>query len=323
MWEEGESAAGAAGGGETERDLPLLASAAREAERRARLGEAPRRRQPRGWAEGVGGRPGPAPAPAPNTGTVAARGVRGHVGAWGPGRRPGACPALTWGSADRAAGTGTGTPAGFGRARGAGGTGTEREGGWGEGSAAATVSPRRGQGEPRVPQREPRRCRGGRGRSSAASKPAKGPLVPGDMAPSPSRRAWDGAAGGSRLARSPARPRDGTAPGTAGEGGGRAGGRWAPPRRRPSGAGAGSRERPWRHGAAGDLRCPRPAGLRHGGDAAALPPAQPGPPAGWAGAPHAAAAAPYLDEVFVDPFGEGFLLDPVSLICKRGEGRGG
>lgn len=30
---------------------------------------------------------------------------------------------------------------------------------------------------------------------------------------------------------------------------------------------------------------------------------------------------PYLDKVLVDPFGEGFLLDTISLICKRGEGR--
>lgn len=29
----------------------------------------------------------------------------------------------------------------------------------------------------------------------------------------------------------------------------------------------------------------------------------------------------YLDEVLVDPFGEGFLLDTVSLICKRAESR--
>lgn len=28
---------------------------------------------------------------------------------------------------------------------------------------------------------------------------------------------------------------------------------------------------------------------------------------------------PYLDKVLVDPFGEGFLLHPVSLICKGGQ----
>lgn len=30
---------------------------------------------------------------------------------------------------------------------------------------------------------------------------------------------------------------------------------------------------------------------------------------------------PYLDKVLVDPFGKGFLLDAISLICKRGEGQ--
>lgn len=30
---------------------------------------------------------------------------------------------------------------------------------------------------------------------------------------------------------------------------------------------------------------------------------------------------PYLDKVLVDPFGKGFLLDTISLICKRGEGQ--
>lgn len=30
---------------------------------------------------------------------------------------------------------------------------------------------------------------------------------------------------------------------------------------------------------------------------------------------------PYLDKVLVDPFGEGFLLDTISLICKRREGQ--
>lgn len=36
-------------------------------------------------------------------------------------------------------------------------------------------------------------------------------------------------------------------------------------------------------------------------------------PLGW--------QCPYLDKVLVDPFGEGFLLDTISLICKRGEGQ--
>lgn len=37
----------------------------------------------------------------------------------------------------------------------------------------------------------------------------------------------------------------------------------------------------------------------------------------------AGAVLPYLDEVLVDPFGEGFLLHPVTLICKEENKEGG
>lgn len=237
--EKRKNVARPAGEGETYLCSPVLRRERQREEREVRRGS--REETAPGWAGGGQDLPqAAAPRGTSNAAGPMPRGwvpgVRGLVCARGPGRCLGACQALTWGSACRAAGAGTSTLAGPWRgsagcvaqaARGRSGergtagdrrAGRERRarGGRCQAQAARWAWPPRGGQEGRrhlCAQRKSWRCRGGAGMGKEPGRAARlrgikahersprawgQSTVPSRSRRGASRHAWEGVAGSSR-----------------------------------------------------------------------------------------------------------------------------